>query len=343
MRVPGIVGLLRNHEGLMGPSDGLPRELDFFAAQGFTMRLGGVGPVGRTLADAGLADDQAGLAAPTRLGLGDGVVHGIGVVPIHRTDHVPAVGAKALRGVVHKPRRHLAVDGDAVVVVQGDELVQLPSAGQGAGFMADAFHEAAVTQEGIGVVVHDGVARLVEFGGEQLLGQRHAHGVGDALAQRAGGRFHARRDADLRMAWGLAVQLAEVAQFVHRQRIAGQVQQGIDQHRSVTVAQHEAVAVGPMRVLRVVSQVAAPQRHGHLGHAHRGTGVAGLGLLHGVHGQCANRVGHQGGVGGGTGGGGGHGVWAKVRGEAATPSCRSRWSGHTPEGAAGIGRAARRR
>ena len=138
----------------------------------------------------------------------------------------------------------------------------------------------------------------VEFLGEQLLGQRHADRVGDALAERAGRGLDARRDADLGVARRLAVQLAEVAQLAHRQVVAGQVQQRVQQHRAVAVAQHEAVAVGPLRVGRVVAQVAAPQRDGHVGHAHRRAGVAGVGLLHGVHRQRADRVGHQGRVGG---------------------------------------------
>jgi hypothetical protein len=79
--------------------------------------------------------------------------------------------------------------------------------------VADAFHQAAVAQEHIGEVVDDGVAGAVELGGQQLLGQRHAHRVGQALAQRAGGGFHAGRDAHLGVARGLAVQLAEVLQL----------------------------------------------------------------------------------------------------------------------------------
>jgi hemerythrin-like domain-containing protein len=43
----------------------------------------------------------------------------------------------------------------------------------------------------------------------------------------------------------------------------------------------------------VVLQVPAPQRDGDLGHAHRRAGVAGVGLLHGIHGQGADGVGHQ--------------------------------------------------
>ncbi len=215
---------------------------------------------------------------------------------VDRPDHVPAVGAKRWRRVVDEPGRDLAVDADAVVVVQRHQLVQLPGTGQRAGFVADAFHQAAVAQEDVGVVVDDDVAVAVELGRQQLLGQRHAHGVGEALAERAGGGLHARGDADLGVARRLAVQLAEVLQLLQRQVVAGQVQQRIEQHRGVAVGQHEAVAIEPVRIGRVVLQVPVPQRHGDVGHAHRRAGVARVGLLHGVHGQGADRVGHLDGV-----------------------------------------------
>ena len=159
---------------------------------------------------------------------------------------------------VHEPRRNLAVDGDAVIVVQRDQLVQLPGTGQRAGFMADAFHQATVAQEHIGVVVNDGMLALVELGGQQLLSQREADGIGDALAQRAGGGFHTRGNANLRVTCRLAVQLAEVLQLRQRQIVARQMQQCIDQHRTMAVRENEAVAVGPVRVRGVVLQVLSP-------------------------------------------------------------------------------------
>ena len=87
------------------------------------------------------------------------------------------------------------------------------------------------------------------------------------------------------------MQLAELLQVVDRQIVAGQVQQGVDQHRAVAVGEHEAVAVGPLGVGRVVAQVVVPQHLGDLGHAHGRARVAGVGLLHGVHGQGADRAG----------------------------------------------------
>jgi CobQ-like glutamine amidotransferase family enzyme len=59
----------------------------------------------------------------------------------------------------------------------------------------------------------------------------------------------------------------------------------------MAVGQHEAVAVGPLRIGRVVAQVAGPQHFGDFRHAHRGARVAGIGLLHPVHGERANGIG----------------------------------------------------
>ena len=98
--------------------------------------------------------------------MGNGGIHRIDVVTIHITDHVPAIGFKTFGCVVDEPRSHLAVDADAVVVVQRNQFVQLPRASQSAGLVADAFHQAAIAEENIGVVVYHCMAGAVE-----LLGQ----------------------------------------------------------------------------------------------------------------------------------------------------------------------------
>ena len=157
------------------------------------------------------------------------------------------------------------------------------------------------------MVVDDVVAGAVEFGGQEFFSQCHAHRVGDALAQRAGGGFHAGGDAHLGVTSGFAVQLAEVFQLAHGQVVACQVQQSVNQHGTVAVGQHKAVAVGPMWVARVVAQVFTPQGHSNIGHAHGCAGVTGVGLLNCVHGQRADCVGHWGGVGHGENSGG----WVK--------------------------------
>ena len=72
--------------------------------------------------------------------------------------------------------------------------------------------------------------------------------------------------------------------------VAGQVEQGVEQHRAVPGGEHEAVAVRPVRIGRVVLQVARPQhvRHGRC--AHRQAGMAGVRSLHRVGREEADRV-----------------------------------------------------
>jgi len=288
--VPGFVHLARHLEGAEGPVHQAAGGGDLGVAQRRAVHVVGAGLVRRTGADHGLAADQRGLVGH-RLGGFDGGMQRLGVVAVDVGHDVPAVGLETLGRVVGEPAFDVAVDGDAVVVPEGSQLAQPPGAGERTGFVGDTFHQAAVAEEDPGAVIDDGVAGLVELVGQQLLGHGHAHGVGDALTERAGGGFDAGGVAQLGVARRLAVQLAEVLQIVDGQIVAGEVQQGVDQHRAVAVGEHETVAVGPVRVGRVVAQVVVPQHLGDLGHAHGRAGMAGIGLLHGVHGQGADGAG----------------------------------------------------
>jgi hypothetical protein len=156
--------------------------------------------------------------------------------------------------------------------------------------VGNTLHQAAIPQENIGKVVDYVVSRAIELGPESTLGNRHADRVGNALAERSGGGFNAGRVAVLRVPRGPAVQLAEVLQLLDRQVVTGQVQQGVDEHRAVAVGQHEAVAIGPGGVRRVVAEEIVPQHLRYVRHAHRRAGMATVGLLDRVHGQGADRI-----------------------------------------------------
>jgi len=272
------------------PADGFARGGDFRLAERRAVAIVGAGLGRSTLADDSLAADQCRLLG-LLLGLADGVVDGLDVVPVDILDHVPAVGAETGRRIVGEPALDVAVDGNAVVVIEDDQLAELPGSGKGACFVADAFHQAAVANERVGVVVDDGETVAVEFGGQQLFGERQADGVGQALAERSGTGFDARGIADFRVARGHAVQLPETLELLDRQGIAGEMQQAVQQHRAVAVGEHEAVAVRPVRIDWVVFQVPGPQGHGDLGHAQGHAGMSGTGRLHGIHGQSPDGVG----------------------------------------------------
>ncbi len=55
----------------------------------------------------------------------DRAANRLGIVAVDVRHHVPAVGREALRRVVGEPAARLAVDRDAVVVVEGDQLAEL--------------------------------------------------------------------------------------------------------------------------------------------------------------------------------------------------------------------------
>ena len=83
--------------------------------------------------------------------------------------------------------------------------------GQADCFLADAFHQAAITGEAIGMVVDKIIAKLVcQF----ALCHRHANRIGNALPQRASCCFDACSVAIFGVTSGLGAKLAEILDLV---------------------------------------------------------------------------------------------------------------------------------
>ena len=116
-----------------------------------------------------------------------------------------------------------------IVIVENDQLAQAQMTGQGSRLGGDPFHQVAVAGQGIGMVVDDRVTGAIEARGQGRFGNRHTHGIGQALSQGTGGGLDAGRQTVSRVPRGAAVPLAEALQFLQRQVEAGQMQQGIQQ------------------------------------------------------------------------------------------------------------------
>ncbi|MNZ77246.1 hypothetical protein D3C78_957760 [compost metagenome] len=233
------------------------------------MYLVGALLVGRAETDDGLAGDE-GRAVGFLRGL-DGGSNRIRIMAID-ADGVPVNGLEAGDLVGAVGEANFTVDGDVVVVPEQNELVELQVAGKRDGFVADAFHEAAVAAKHIGKVALQVGA---EFLFQLAFGNSHADGVGDALAERAGGRFDAGRMAIFGMAGGLGAELTETLDLVDRHvLVARQIEQRVKQHRTMACRQHEAVAVSPERRLGIEFQVTGEKNGGDISGAHRQTGVA---------------------------------------------------------------------
>jgi hypothetical protein len=115
-------------------------------------------------------------------------------------------------------------------------------------------------------------------------GHRHADRHRQPLPQRAGGALDARQLEILGVPRAGAVQLTEVADVLDRRaRIAGQMQQRVNEHRAMPGRQHEAIPVRPVRRGGIELQIITEQHGGDIGHAHRHTGMARIRPLHRIH------------------------------------------------------------
>ena len=99
------------------------------------------------------------------------------------------MGLEAFHLVDIVGQRDRTVDGDAVIVVQEDQLRQLQVTRERERLMADALHQVAVGTQHVSMMIDD---ILAEFRGEQPLGQRRSDRRGDALAKRAGAQWFGR-------------------------------------------------------------------------------------------------------------------------------------------------------
>ena len=132
--------------------------------------------------------------------------------------------------------------------------------------------------------------RAIEFGRQQPFGKRHAHGVGQTLAQRPRRGLDADLDVEFRVAGRMRAKLPEGLELVEIQGVAGQVRGAVQEHGTMPVGQHQPVAVHPVRLPRRYLQVIRVEQLCNVRHAHGHAGMAGVGALHGVHGQRAQGV-----------------------------------------------------
>ncbi len=260
------------------PAERLLRLAHHLVGHRVGVRVAGAG-ARRAVADHGLQADQR---RPLLLGhaLADRGLDRLEVVAVGDLERVPAVGAEALGHVLLVEREaRRAVDRDAVVVVDVDELAEPQVAGERGGLGGDAFHQVAVGADREDVVVADLGAELLA---QELLGHRHPDAVAEALAERAGGRLDARRVAVLRVARGLRAELAELLDLVEAQVVAREMQARVEEHRGVACGEHEAVPVRPQRVGGVVLHDLRVEEVRGRRERERGARMARLRSLHGI-------------------------------------------------------------
>ena len=98
---------------------------------------------------------------------------------------VPAVSLEALQDVLSEGHLGVAINGDVVVIVDGNEVAELQVAGQRSSLASNTFLCTAVTKEHVRVVGDQIEARLVEQCAGVCLSDSKTNGVGEALTQGA--------------------------------------------------------------------------------------------------------------------------------------------------------------
>ena len=205
-------------------------------------------------------------------------VHGLHV-PLDGLEACPRVLALGL--VRHRIERHV------VRVVDEDEIAELLVAREFDRLHADALLHATVTREADDVVVEQLVLGGVETCLRHQAGDGHAHGIANALAERAGGRLDAGRVVKFRVAGRLRMQLAKRLDVIDGKLEAHQVQPSVKEHGAMTGGEDEAIAVEPARAFGIERE-RVPEEHGaDLGAAEREAKMADAGLVHGINGEAA--------------------------------------------------------
>jgi len=102
-------------------------------------------------------------------------------------------------------------------------------------------------------VLDDLMAGLVEGGRQVCGGDGHAHAGRKPLAKRTGGGLHAGSQAIFRMPRRPAFKLPEIFDFVQRQVITCQMEQGVEKHRAMPTRKDEPVPSHPFWIAGVMA------------------------------------------------------------------------------------------
>src|SRR5437660_1705463 len=136
--------------GILGPAVTTLREPNLLVSERLAVGRGSVLSIRRPIAYVAVQHDERG--AVFRLAKDvEGVLDALDVVGVADTQDVPAVSQKSRRHVLCKGEARVTLDGDGVVVVDPEQVVECEVSGQGRGFRRNAVHQAAVSAHGIHV------------------------------------------------------------------------------------------------------------------------------------------------------------------------------------------------
>lgn len=185
------------------------------------------------------------------------------VVSVADGQGVPSVCLHTLVDILSEGTVGVTVNGDVVVIVDGNQVAQLQVTGEGSSLAGNTLHVASITHEDICVVVNKLESGLVELSSSVLLGNGKTNSVSKTLAERASGDLNAGGIVGFRVtggdavdvlkyvngalgSWGSRITYSEVLQVINCEAETGKVEESILKHASVAVT------------VRLVSYVTSP-------------------------------------------------------------------------------------
>ena len=280
-----IVGLLRHLELTIRPLQVLAGGGGLIRSEWGSVDIVGIGLVRGSVSDEGGNLDQGRLVRDS-LGILNGGLDSVKVVvSIGNVLHVPSHGLVTGADILSERDLGVSVDGDTVVIVEGDELSESPVSSKGSSLRGNSLHVASISHDDVGVVVHEVHAWLVEAGSKVLLSEGKSNSVGNSLSERSGGHLNSLGQEVLRVSRGLGSPLAEGLEVLNGQVISHQVEEGVVKHGSVSSGEDETVTLGPLRVAGVGLHELLEEHIRHRGATHRETRVSRVGLVDTVDGQ----------------------------------------------------------
>ena len=101
-------------------------------------------------------------------------------------------------------------------------------------------------------MVYDVVAGAVKVFRKPFARYGHSYRIRYPLTQRSRRGFDSGGDSKLRVTGAEAVKASEFFHVLNRDVVSVYVKSSVEKHGSVTCGKHEAVAVGPVRILGVM-------------------------------------------------------------------------------------------
>src|SRR5262249_21587885 len=269
------------------------------------MRFGSILLMRRAVADVSVQYDEGwatlGLAKNRQR-----VLDPADVIGVAHAQNVPTITQKSGRDVLRKGDARVTFNRDVIVVIDPAEVVQGEMARQRGCLRCHTLHHAAIAANRVDVVVEDLKIGAVVSVGEPNLGNCHAYAGGDTLPKWSSRGLDPSNPMIFLVTWGLAAELEEVTNIIERNRGlpkpfvfgihrsgTGEVEHRPQQHRGMTVGEHEPIAVRPNWILRIETHDAVPQRVYERRQRHWGARMPGFRLLDRVHRQRANAIDRQ--------------------------------------------------